>query len=176
MHEREAAERGLRYSYQLIDLDKLNLSAEAAVEELLTTGEQTGFHGFNITHPCKQSAMAHLTELSDEARAIGAVNTVVLRDGRRIGHNTDASGFAMSFTRGMSGAPLEHVVLLGAGGAGAAVAHAALSMGAGRLTIFDTENRRAQRLAISLCARFGCERAAAGADLDRSFRSSVPTR
>src|ERR1700690_2244211 len=106
MHEREAAEQGFRSSYARIDRDKLNPPAEAAVEELLTTGEQMGFHGFNITHPCKQSAMAHLTELSDEALAIGAVNTVVLRDGRRIGHNTDASGFAMSFARGLSGAAL----------------------------------------------------------------------
>jgi shikimate dehydrogenase len=169
MHEREAAERGLHYSYELIDLDKLNLSAEAAVEKFLTTGEQMGFHGFNITHPCKQSAMAHLTELSGEARAIGAVNTVVLRDGRRIGHNTDASGFAMSFTRGLTGAALKRVVLLGAGGAGAAVAHAALSMGAERLTIFDTENKRAEHLAISLGARFGCGRAAAGTDLEAAM-------
>jgi shikimate dehydrogenase len=169
MHEREAVARGLRYSYRLIDLDKLNLPAEAAVKELLLTGERRGFHGFNITHPCKQSAIAHLTELSDEARAIGAVNTVVLRDGRRIGHNTDASGFAKSFNRGLAGAALRHVVLLGAGGAGAAVAHTILAMGAGRLTIFDTENKRADRLATGLCARFGCERAATGVDLEAAM-------
>ncbi len=166
MHEREAAEQGLRYSYQLIDLDKLKLPADAALAELLINGEDMGFHGFNITHPCKQSVITHLTELSDEARAIGAVNTVLLRRGQRIGHNTDASGFARSFDRGLSGAALHRVVLLGAGGAGAAVAHAILSLGAGRLTVFDTANQRAERLAIGLCARFGREKAVVGTDLE----------
>jgi shikimate dehydrogenase len=165
MHEQEALELGLRYSYRLIDLETLNLPGEA-VGELLTAAERMGFQGLNITHPCKQSVIPHLTGLSDEARAIGAVNTVVLRDGRRIGHNTDASGFARSFQRSFSGAALQRVVLLGAGGAGAAVAHAILSLGAGQLTIFDKENQRAERLATALCARFGDRKAVPGGGLE----------
>ena len=62
-----------------------------------------GFTGLNITHPCKQAVIPLLNELSDHARALGAVNTVVLRDGERIGHNTDWWGFAENFRRGHAG-------------------------------------------------------------------------
>ena len=82
-----------------------------------------------MTHPCKQLVLAHLDELSPDAAALGAVNTVVFRGGRAIGHNTDWSGFAGRFDRGLPDAALDRVVLLGAGGAGAAVAHALLTLG-----------------------------------------------
>ena len=68
----------------------------------------------------------HLDELAPEAASIGAVNTVVLRDGRRTGHNTDCWGFIESFGEGMAGSKLDKVVQFGAGGAGAAVAYALL--------------------------------------------------
>jgi shikimate dehydrogenase len=106
-----------------------------------------------------------LHELSDDARALGAVNTVVLRGGRRIGHNTDWSGFAEGFRRGLPDAKRDRVVQVGAGGAGAAVAHAILTLGASRLSVFDTDAARAGALAGALCARFGAGRAEAGADL-----------
>jgi shikimate dehydrogenase len=100
MHEREADENGLRYIYRLIDIEKLGLDA-AALPELLTAAERTGFAGVNVTHPCKQAVIPLLYELSEDARALGAVNTVVLSNGRRIGHNTDWWGFAESFSRGL---------------------------------------------------------------------------
>jgi len=168
MHVQEATEQGLGYTYKLIDLDRLNLGAEA-FGELLTAAERMGFDGLNVTHPCKQSALAHLNELSDEACEIGAVNTIVLRNGRRIGSNTDASGFAKSFCRGLPGATLDHVVLLGAGGAGSAVAHALLRLGANQLSIFDLEQQRAECLAAKLCACFGNGRAFAGVDLEAAI-------
>ena len=165
MHEREGAEQGLRYTYRLIDLEKLDVGAEA-LPDLIADAERQGFAGLNITYPCKQSVIPLLTELSDDARALGAVNTVVLRDGQRIGHNTDWWGFAESFRRGMAGgAKLDRAVQLGAGGAGAAVAHAALTLGIGHLTIFDIEPRRAEQLAANLASRFGQDRVAAGTDL-----------
>ncbi len=68
---------------------------------------------------------------------MGAVNTVVLRDGKLVGHNTDGSGWAWGFTRALPGADLRRVVLLGAGGAGAAIAHAVLRLGAEHLSIVD---------------------------------------
>jgi shikimate dehydrogenase len=168
MHEREAAELGLRYTYKLIDLDKLNLGAEA-LGELLVSAERMGFDGLNITHPCKQTVIAHLTGLSEEAHAIGAVNTVVLRDGQRLGHNTDTSAFASSFRTGLPEAILENVILLGAGGAGAAVAHALFHLGAKRLTVFDIEKGRAEHLAAGLCVRFGVGRACVGTDLKETM-------
>ena len=154
----------MRYVYRLIDLVELGLDA-SALPDLLVAAEWMGFAGLNITHPCKQAVIELLDELSDDARSIGAVNTVVLANGRRIGYNTDWSGFAESFRRGMPDAYLNCVVQLGAGGAGAAVAHAALALGTQRLIIFDTDRSRAERLAIGLCARFGNGRALAGTDL-----------
>ena len=164
MHEREGREMGLNYMYRLIDLDQLKLGPDA-LPELLTAAERMGFAGLNITYPCKQLILPLLDELSDDARALGAVNTVVLRDGKRIGHNTDWSGFARGFQRGLPGVRLDRVVQLGAGGAGAAVAHAALVMGVDCLTVFDIDRARAQRLADELCARFGAGRAVAGENL-----------
>ena len=164
MHEREGTEQGLRYTYRLIDLETLGVGADA-LPGLIVDAERQGFAGLNITYPCKQSVIPLLTELSDDARALGAVNTVVLRDGKRIGHNTDWWGFAESFRRGMTGVKLDRAVQLGAGGAGAAVAHAALTVGIRHLTIFDIEQRRADQLAESLAARFGADRVSAGTEL-----------
>ncbi len=171
LHEREGAEQGLRYVYKLIDLDQLGLGA-AALPELLTAAERLGFTGLNITHPCKVSILPLLTDLSEDARTLVAVNTVLLRDGRRVGHNTDWWGFAESFRRGLPEARLKRVVQLGAGGAGAAVAHAALTLGAQQVTVFDLDSGRASLLAAVLCARFGDGRAVPGGDLADAMREA----
>lgn len=171
MHEREGAEQGLRYIYKKIDLDKLGLGAEA-LPELVTAAERMGFAGLNITHPCKQLVIPLLTELSDDARALNAVNTVVFKDGKRIGHNTDWTGFAEGFRRGLPDAKRERVVQLGAGGAGSAVAHAALTLGVKKLTLFDVDAPRATNLAASLSARFGEGRAVPGTDLPAAMKAA----
>jgi shikimate dehydrogenase len=115
-----------------------------------------------VTHPVKQAVLAHLDELTPEAAALGAVNTVVFDNGRAIGHNTDATGFAGSLTRGLPDVRLDDVVLLGAGGAGAAVAHALLSLGTGRLTVHDVDAERSAKLVEALKDRFGAGRAETG--------------
>jgi shikimate dehydrogenase len=159
LHEREGEEQGLRLLYRRLDLTALGLRLDA-LPELLTAAERFGFAGLNITYPAKQAVIAHLHALSPEAGALGAVNTVVLQNGRRIGHNTDASGFAEAFRRRLQGAARGTVAQFGAGGAGAAVAHALLSEGVGRLLLRDVEPARAAALAEQLCARFGAGRAA----------------
>jgi shikimate dehydrogenase len=164
MQEREGAEQGLRLIYRLVDLDVLRLGPEA-LGDLLISAERMGFSGLNITYPCKQAVVPLLDQLSPDARALGAVNTVVLKDGQRIGHNTDCSGFAESFRRGLPDVRRDRVVQLGAGGAGAAVAHALLAEGVGRLAISDTDTPRAEALAADLTARFGAGRAVAVGDL-----------
>ncbi|MCA3413863.1 MAG: shikimate dehydrogenase [Roseomonas sp.] len=171
LHEREGAEQGLRLVYRLIDLDILRLGPEA-LPELLLAASRLGFAGVNITFPCKQAVIPFLDELSADAAALGAVNTVVLKDGRRIGHNTDCSGFAEGFRRGLPDAPRGHVVQLGAGGAGAAVAHALLTEGTGKLSISDTDQARAEALVADLCARFGVGRAAAVDDLAGTVKTA----
>ncbi len=153
MHEEEGAAHGLRCIYQRIDLVDLGLNAEA-LPELLTAAERMGFAGLNITHPCKQDVVPLLTDLSDEARAIGSVNTVVLERGRRFGHNTDRWGFRQSVVKHLPGAAVGRIVQLGAGGAGAATAYAALELGARQLIIVDAVHERALALADRLAAMF----------------------
>ena len=164
MDMREGEAHGLRLVYRLIDLTQLGLGVEA-LPELLTAAQRMGFDGLNITHPCKQAVIPHLDELSDNARALGAVNTVILKGGKRIGENTDWSGFAEPFRRKMSDVALDRVVQVGAGGAGAAVAHAALMLGVKELTIFDIDPKRVESVAQNLSGHFGAGRARAGADL-----------
>lgn len=164
LHEHEGDAQGLRYLYRLIDLDQLKLDS-SALPDLLMAAERMNFTGLNITFPCKQAIIPLLDELSPEARGIGAVNTVVLKDGKRIGHNTDCLGFAEGFRRGLKDVARERVVQMGAGGAGAAVAHALLSEGVQLLSIFDVEISRAQSLADNLNQHFGAGRAVAGHDL-----------
>ncbi len=96
LHEHEGDAQGMRYLYRLIDLDALKLDS-GALADLLVAAERMDFTGLNITFPCKQAIIPLLDELSPEARGIGAVNTVVLKDGKRIGHNTDCLGFAEGF-------------------------------------------------------------------------------
>jgi len=160
LHEAEADAHDLRCLYQLIDLDELGLPPEA-VGDLLADARRMGFRGLNLTHPCKQLALDHLDELSPMTRAIGATNTVVFDHGRAIGHNTDCTGFSRGFSLGLPDVSRERVVLLGAGGAGTAVAHAALDLGIRELVIADQDHERALRLARTLGTRFGEERALA---------------
>ena len=100
----KAPSRACATIYKLIDLETLGLDAER-LPDILTAAQRFGFAGLNITHPCKQAVIPLLDELSPDAEALGAVNTVVLKDGRRVGHNTDWWGFAESFRRELSGRP-----------------------------------------------------------------------
>ena len=170
LHEQEGEAHGVRYLYKLIDLEQLGLSV-ADLPDLLIAAERLGFDGLNITHPCKQAVIPFLSNLSSDAEAIGAVNTVLLKDGRS-GHNTDWYGFAESFRRHLDDVRRDRIVQLGAGGGGAAVAHALLSLGAAVLQIVDTERTRAELLAERLCMRFGPGRAEACDHVARSLSAA----
>lgn len=154
MQEEEARHHGLRLHYQLIDLDQTP-GAVQQLPALLAVARIMGFAGLNITYPCKQAVLPLLDALSPEAEAMGAVNTVVITDGRMVGHNTDGSGWAWGLRRTLPDADLACVVLLGAGGAGSAIADAVLRQGAGQLRVVDTDLARAGALAAALNARFG---------------------
>ena len=160
LHEREADALGLRYAYERLDLAALGLEPRD-VGTLLGEVQRAGFAGVNVTHPCKRLVVECLDELSPVAGTLGAVNTVVFSNGRRHGHNTDGAGFRRGFTDGLPGAALDRLVVLGAGGAGAAVAYALLSLGARRLTLIDAEADRAAELAQTLDRHFGRGRAEA---------------
>ena len=165
LHEREAQHLGLSYVYERLDITTLGLAPEA-VGGLLRVTQRLGFSGVNITHPCKQEVVGQLTRLSTDAAALNAVNTVVFDHRGAVGHNTDCQGFQESFVRGLPDVATRRVVLLGAGGAGSAVAHGLLSLGNEELVVCDVEPGRAQALAASLCERHGPTRAAV-AERDR---------
>jgi len=168
LHEQEGDAQGLRYLYRLIDLDLLRLDINA-LPDLLHAAELMHFTGLNITYPCKQAILPLLHELSDEARGIGAVNTVVFKDGKRIGHNTDCLGFAEGFRRNLNDVARQRVVQMGAGGAGAAVAHALLAEGVEHLSVFDVDASRARDLVDNLAQRFGAGRAQVGHHLENAM-------
>src|SRR5690606_2799268 len=100
MHRREGERLGLDYHYHVIDFDALGLGNDD-LAEVVGVLEGVGVSGLDATHPFQRSARAHLTSLSDDAAAIGAVNTVLFRPEGRVGHNTDCWGFAESVRVGM---------------------------------------------------------------------------
>ena len=172
MHMREGAAQGFPYEYELIDLSQRNATPDD-LPKLLQEAERNGLCGLNITHPCKQLVIPFLDELSDEARDLGAVNTVVLKGGRRYGHNTDWWGFAESFRRGLPHADLSSAVQLGAGGAGVATAYAILSLGLKSLLVCDRDMARAEMLAESMSALFPHAIVRAEADLSTAMKNGA---
>lgn len=153
LHQSEGLAQGFPTVYRLIDLDVLKLDA-TALPDLLQSAERTGFQGLNITFPCKQAVIPHLTRLDKAAQALGAVNTVVLKGGERIGYNTDWSGYAEAFKAQMQHVSLERVVQFGAGGAGSAVAYALLTLGVKHLTLIEADEQRAANLATQFIPIF----------------------
>ncbi|MEE4015203.1 shikimate dehydrogenase [Roseibium sp. FZY0029] len=146
MHMAEAAAQSLRGVYRIIDVDTLPEN-EQNLKAIVHAAEVTGFNGLNVTYPFKMEVIPLLDQLSPNAAAVGSVNTIVFRDGKRIGHNTDLWGFAESFRRNMIGTSLKTVLLIGAGGAGVAVAHALADCGVQHLKIFDVDTARVEQLA-----------------------------
>ncbi|WP_223877742.1 shikimate dehydrogenase [Histidinibacterium aquaticum] len=165
MHEAEAAAQGLACSYELLDTDA---GTAGSLEEIVAWAEAEGFAGLNVTYPYKQEIMPLLDDLSSAATRVGAVNTVVFREGRRSGHNTDYWGFSESLRQNLPGAEVDCVLLIGAGGAGGAIGHALADMGATRLLIADKREGAAQSLARSINGATGAEVASPVDDLSEA--------
>ena len=154
LHEDALRAAGLSGHYQLFDL-------ELHGETLLKTFEsakQAGLAGFNVTFPYKEAIIPMLDGLSPEARSMGAVNTVTVgADGFTTGYNTDSIGFLRGFEESISasGTVGKTVVLVGAGGAGRAVAFALMELGVENLLVHDKDPRRASNLIADLTNLFG---------------------
>jgi len=157
MQESEGGACGLSLSYRIIDAGRLGLGADD-LPELLSWAERLGFDGLNVTHPFKQAVVPLLDELSEDAADLGAVNTVVFRDGRRLGRNTDWSGYSRAFRHALPDAVGDRVVLVGAGGAGVAVGYGLLHQGAEHVAVVDTDRQRADECVVRLAKRFGDDR------------------
>src|SRR5436305_2235038 len=150
MHEAAAEEIGLRAQYRLIEIagaDQTKLRAMLEGVRLL------GFSGVNVTFPYKEAVIPLLDALAPGAAAIGTANTVVVRDGKLTGHNTDATGFAAAFKAVLSDPGEAPVALIGAGGVGREIGFALAELGARALNIFDSDAGKARALAVRLKAR-----------------------
>jgi shikimate dehydrogenase len=156
MHEAEAAAIGLQLVYRVIDFDPLGF-ADSDLGRVIDLVEGMGFAGVNVTHPYKQDVIPHLTALTPEAQALGAVNTIRFQNGHRIGHNTDWSGFASSLKDLLPKSVSGKIAQIGAGGAGSATAYALLRSGADQVALFDPDSRKAKSLADRLAPHFPCQ-------------------
>lgn len=168
MQVREGRASGLSLSYRRIDLSRLGLDVDD-VEQVLVWAHRLGFDGLNITHPFKQAVVPLLDELSPDAEDLGAVNTVLFRDGRTLGRNTDWSGYGRAFRQVLPEAVHDRVVLVGTGGAGVAVGYSLLAQGAQHLALVDKDAERAQACLVRLAKRFGDGRVAVVEDLTRAL-------
>ncbi len=146
MHETEAERQGFELRYDLFDTE----CDTRSLSDFLDLAQVAGYSGLNITHPYKQSVVGLLDQLSPTAERVGAVNTVVFHGETRIGHNTDCPGFAAGFKEGLPNVSLDTAVVVGAGGAGFAVACALLDLGVKELLICDRIKELADGLADML--------------------------
>jgi shikimate dehydrogenase len=135
--------------YAASNLDVRYINCEVAPENLaaaVSGAIAMGWLGFNCSLPHKEAIIDHLDELAPSAQLIGAVNTVVIRDGRLIGENTDGKGFveALATVGDPRGA---RVVIFGAGGAARAIAVELALAGAQAITIVNRSAERGEKLA-----------------------------
>jgi shikimate dehydrogenase len=150
MHERAAEALDLRCHYQLIEVAG---ASRQELKMLLEGVRRLGFAGINVTYPYKEAVVDLLDELAPAAALIGAVNTVIVHDGRLTGHNTDTTGFARAAGPLVDASARGAVALLGAGGVGKAIAFALAGLGVSGLRIFDREAAKAVHLATQLAGR-----------------------
>lgn len=133
------------FSFEHLGVDCVYLAYEVTPEELeaAPTGlKNLGFLGYNITMPHKREIIQYLDEVSEEARIMGAVNTVAIRDGKAIGFNTDGAGFMRSLAENGIDVIGKKITLIGPGGAGSAIYVQAAFDGVAEIDIFRRNNGR----------------------------------
>lgn len=167
IHNAAFAATGVNAAYLAFEVAPEKL--EAAVAGLVALGAT----GWNVTMPHKTAMAALCDELSPAARIVGAVNTVVVQDGRLTGHITDGSGFTAALTdRGFNPAG-KQVALFGAGGAARAAAVQLALDGAAQLAIFNRTVAKARMLAETIAAETGCAARAYALDDVEALRAAV---
>jgi shikimate dehydrogenase len=146
MHNAAFAKLGLAHHYQAFDIHPEQL--ETAIKGI----RALGIGGVNVSIPHKENVIPYLDEIDDEARVIGAVNTIVhQRDGKLKGYNTDGAGYVQSLQAETSIAlPQTKALLLGAGGAAKGIAVYLLKHGCSQLTVTNRTKAKAEELALQL--------------------------
>ncbi|MCC8967323.1 shikimate dehydrogenase [Bradyrhizobium sp. Pear76] len=147
MHEQAATALGVHCHYQLIEVKG---AGRDDLRTMLDGVRRLGFAGVNVTFPYKEAVIDLIDDLAPDARAIGAVNTIVVDGARLVGHNTDATGFASAIEPVLAASPRGPIALIGAGGVGKAIAFALSGLGVGELRIFDADAAKAAQLAGQL--------------------------
>ncbi|MFA5072364.1 MAG: shikimate dehydrogenase [Nitrospirota bacterium] len=143
---------------------------EKAAEAILPLG----IKGLNVTVPHKEKVIPFLDQLSEEARLIGAVNTIEIRDDKLIGHNTDGTGFLRSLTEQAGFQPEGKLILLiGAGGAARAVGFSLALSNAKKICLYDVASEKASVLAAELQTKTGVEAVALEEDDTREAALSA---
>ena len=138
--------------YRTIDLNAIGVAPER-IGEVLDWARALGYDALNITHPCKQLVIEHLDDVDDVAAAVGAVNTVVFDGAQRSAITRTQQVSRSGSPRACPAPPPTNVVMIGAGGAGAAVGDALLRLGTDHLTVVDADIERATALANDLSGR-----------------------
>lgn len=149
MHEQAGRALGVHCRYELIEIAG---AGRDELRALLDDVKGRDFAGVNVTFPYKEAVLDLLDELSPTASAIGAVNAVVIRDGRLIGHNTDTTGFARAAAKLVADSGRGSVAVIGAGGVGKAIVFALAGLGVAEIRLFDADRAKADTLAARLCA------------------------
>lgn len=151
-------------AYRAIDFDARYLVFPVKPEDLkdaIAGARALGIVGLSVTVPHKQAVIKHLDELSTNARAIGAVNTVVNQDGELVGHNTDATGFIAGLRSDGFDPSGRSVAVIGAGGAARAVVVGLCSQGVAQLTIAGRTRANVDAL-VELSTQAGAKNSRAG--------------
>ncbi len=161
MHERAAEALGVRGHYHLIEVAG---ASRDQLRDILDGIRRLGFAGINVTFPYKEAIVDLLDDLSPGARAIGAVNTVVARDGRLTGHNTDTTGFAHAAKELVARSDRGPVAVIGTGGVGKAIAFALADLNVSEIRVFDTDIAKADQLVAQLQDHQAIRRAASVED------------
>jgi shikimate dehydrogenase len=133
-----------------------------------------GLCGLNVTVPHKEKIIPHLDELSEEARLIGAVNTIEVKKGRLIGHNTDGRGFLRSLRERAKYDPVgQRFLFIGSGGAARAVGFSLALAGAEKITFCDMDREKADLLARDIRDRTGVDAGTITRDELKVFAASA---
>ncbi|MGI8525021.1 MAG: shikimate dehydrogenase, partial [Pseudolabrys sp.] len=172
LHDDAFHATGIDGYYHLMDVDQLK---GRRLTELLAAVKTAGFAGTNVTFPFKQDIMALLDAVDPEAVQNGAVNTVTIAaDRRTTGYNTDRRGFRRSFEDGLGRARAEAatIVLMGAGGAGRAVAFALMDLGVTTLVLYDRDALRATTLLNELTRNYGDARCRLAGVIEREVAAA----
>ncbi len=147
-----AAFQHLTLDYVYVAFEVVRGDIEAAVQGI----KSLGIYGINVTMPHKVDIIKHLDELNESAKTVGAVNTILNKEGKLIGYNTDGEGALRALTAENQNPIGKKVVILGAGGASRSVSHSLAPL-ARELMILNqrVDFEKAEELAKELTAKFG---------------------